>query len=117
MNDFLCRRSTTLELSTNELIGMVVGTPSAFGTLAIQCLALCAVIYSHLIWFYERGINPQIGERYTDGIFDSFWLAIVTAATVNQSPPTPRLVLLAIAASLTLILKPHCDFENTGQVS
>jgi hypothetical protein len=75
-----------VELSTNELIGMVVGTPSAFGTLAIQCLALCAVIYSHLIWFYERGTNPQIGERYTDGIFDAFWLAIVTAATVNSSP-------------------------------
>jgi hypothetical protein len=70
-------------LDTTELIGMVVGTPSAFGTLSIQCLALCAVIYSHLIWYYEREANEQIGQRYSDGIFDAFWLAIVTAATVG----------------------------------
>mmetsp|Transcript_7234 Transcript_7234/g.17477 ORF Transcript_7234/g.17477 Transcript_7234/m.17477 type:complete len:1152 (+) Transcript_7234:112-3567(+) len=83
-------RKVKLEMTPAQIIDLMLGVPDEHATFALQGLAFFSVIYAHLIWYVEKDTNQMISPRYTDGLWDSFWLAIVTACTVGYGDKAPK---------------------------
>jgi ABC-type amino acid transport substrate-binding protein len=53
-------------------------------------LFIVMVIFGHLVWFVERGVNSKhFPPNYFSGIDDGIWWAIVTATTVGYGDLVP----------------------------
>lgn len=46
-------------------------------------LLMFSVCFSNIIYFLERNENPLISKTYCWGVFDAWWMIIVTALTVG----------------------------------
>ena len=56
-------------------------SPSA--VFAMLILLMFSVCFSNIIYFLERNENPLISKTYCWGVFDAWWMIIVTALTVG----------------------------------
>jgi len=82
-------RSVRVQVDEASIMELVIGFPSPRATLALLCLCGVAIAFSHLIWLVEKDPNPRISPRYFNGVWDSFWLALVTATTVGYGDKCP----------------------------
>lgn len=66
----------------------------------ILFLIIVISIAAHLIWILERKQNPEFPKKYIEGIWESFWWAVVTMVTVGYGDKTPRGVAGRIVATV-----------------
>ena len=59
-------------------------------------------IAAHVMWFCERGRNPNIRTSYAGGVWDSLWWAFVAAA--DGGPPRPEGVAARVFAMFWIML-------------
>jgi len=52
-------------------------------------LLILSVVNAHLVWLLERHDNVQVSKEYGWGVFDSWWLSVVTALTVGYGDKVP----------------------------
>ncbi|NJN17490.1 MAG: transporter substrate-binding domain-containing protein [Oscillochloris sp.] len=67
-----------LSNSIIELLGIVLG------------LVFIMALIAHLIWFIERGRNPDFSTTYWPGVWEAFYWAGVTLSTVGYGDKAPR---------------------------
>jgi|EP00802_Teleaulax_amphioxeia_P003221 ABC-type amino acid transport substrate-binding protein len=77
-----------------ELTGIEVlkGAMKGFNESAvfsILMLLILSVVNAHLVWLLERHDNVQVSKEYGWGVFDSWWLSVVTALTVGYGDKVP----------------------------
>ena len=48
---------------------------------ALLLLLILSVVNAHIVWAAERGENLHIHKEYGWGVFDSWWMSLVTALT------------------------------------
>lgn len=58
--------------------------------LAIGILVVILLIAAHVMWFSEKGNNPDFSPKYFQGIGEAVWWAAVTLTTVGYGDKTPR---------------------------
>jgi len=65
------------------------GPSNAWALFSLLLLVILSILFAHLIWIFERKDNPNINKYYGPGVFDSWWLGIVTAMTVGYGDKVP----------------------------
>ncbi|MBF0123454.1 MAG: transporter substrate-binding domain-containing protein [Candidatus Omnitrophica bacterium] len=62
-----------------------------FKIIRFFCLLMAlSVIFGAFVWFFERKVNPNhFAVKPVHGIFDGFWWAVVTMATVGYGDKAP----------------------------
>ncbi|MEE9313656.1 MAG: transporter substrate-binding domain-containing protein [Rhizobiaceae bacterium] len=71
--------------------------------LAGMILLVILLLVSHIIWLLERKNNPQFARDYFPGIWDSFWWALVTLATVGYGDKAPTAVAGRLFAMIWMV--------------
>lgn len=68
----------------------LLGSPVALKIAKLLGLfALFVVIVSHIIWFFERGVEA-LNDKYFPGIFEALWFVCVTCTTVGYGDFSPK---------------------------
>ena len=62
------------------------------------------LVVSHIIWLLERHKNPHFSKAYIPGLWDSFWWAMVTLATVGYGDKAPVAVFGRLFAMFWMIV-------------
>lgn len=65
---------------------------------------LLVVVAGHIIWFLERGEGSLFGKKYSDGILEGSYWAVVTASTVGYGDRVPRKRIGKLLAILVIII-------------
>jgi hypothetical protein len=75
-------------IPVTDVLGLTVTSPQPTAVLSLLLLAIFSIIYAHFMWVLERSENAGIRSEYGPGIFDAWWLAMVTATTVGEHEHT-----------------------------
>ncbi len=66
-------------------------------------LLLFVFLCGHVVWLSERG-EEAVKDRYFPGIFEAFWLVIVTITTVGYGDIAPRKWLGRLASFMVMLV-------------
>ncbi len=99
----LTNNETTNTLVQAVAVLRVMLFSSAFAWAAFYLIVVLLLV-SHTIWFLERRNNPEFSKNYVEGIWDSFWWAMVTITTVGYGDKAPRAILGKLFAMLWMLI-------------
>lgn len=72
-----------------DVIVTAFGPPDPWAIFSLLLLLILSLVFSHLLWALERLDNVQVHKSYGPGVFDSWWIAMVTALTVGYGDKVP----------------------------
>jgi hypothetical protein len=71
-------------IPVTDVLALTITSPRPTAVLALLLLAIFSIVYAHFMWILERSENVGIRSEYGPGVFDAWWLAIITATTVGE---------------------------------